>query len=60
VHDLKAASRDPIVVDQAAMGKAETTAADAAARIRARDYKPNPGVACRRCEVRTVCPVAKR
>jgi hypothetical protein len=31
----------------------------AAVRLRQRDYIPNPGAACRRCEVRTICPVAK-
>ena len=47
VHDLKAASRDPIGVDQAAICRGGGNVTDAAARIRARDYQPNPGVACR-------------
>ena len=43
VHDLKAAARDPVPVDPAAIAGAEATVADAAARIRAREYRPNPG-----------------
>jgi DNA helicase-2/ATP-dependent DNA helicase PcrA len=55
VHDLKAASRDPVAVDPQAIVQAEAKVADAAAQIRARDYRPNPGLRCRRCEVRTIC-----
>ncbi len=55
VHDLKAASREPVPVDPAAISRAEATCREAAARIRARDYRPNPGLRCRRCEVRTIC-----
>lgn len=60
-HDMtaaagKAAARKPVPVDQVAIGEAEAVVAGAAGRIRARDYRPNPGPArCRRCEVRTVC-----
>jgi DNA helicase-2/ATP-dependent DNA helicase PcrA len=61
VHDLKAASRDPILVEPEAISRAEVTVSDAAARIRARDYQPNPSLArCRRCEVRTICRYARR
>jgi DNA helicase-2/ATP-dependent DNA helicase PcrA len=61
VHDLKAASREPIAVDPAAINRAEAVVAEAADRIRTRDYRANPGVArCRRCEVRTICASAKR
>ena len=55
VHDLKAASRVPVQVDAAAVSAAEAAVAEAAVRMRARDYRPNPGARCRRCEVRTVC-----
>jgi hypothetical protein len=49
VHDLKAASRNPVPVDPAALSHAEALVAEAATRIRARDYRPSPGVRCRRC-----------
>jgi DNA helicase II / ATP-dependent DNA helicase PcrA len=60
IHDLKAASRNPVPVDPAALGRAEAVVAEAATRIRARDYRPSPGVRCRRCEVRTICTFARR
>jgi DNA helicase-2/ATP-dependent DNA helicase PcrA len=60
VHDLKAAAREPIPVDPASVDRAEAAVAAAAARIRARDYQPNPGQRCRRCEVRTICRSAQR
>jgi len=60
VHDLKAAAREPIPVDPTAVSQAETTVSEAAARIRAREYQPNPGLICRRCEVRTICRFAQR
>ena len=60
VHDLKAANRDPIPVDQGSVIEAEGTVTDAAAKIRAREYEPNPGARCLRCEVRTICPHARR
>lgn len=60
VHDLKAAAREPVPVDAESVGRAEAAVAGAAARIRARDYAPNPGQRCRRCEVRTICRSALR
>ena len=60
VHDLKAASREPIPVEPAAINRAEAVVSEAADRIRARDYRPNPGLRCHRCEVRTICASAKR
>lgn len=60
VHDLKAASRDPVAVDPDAIAQAEAKVAAAAVQIRGRDYRPNPGQRCRRCEVRTICASAKR
>jgi DNA helicase II / ATP-dependent DNA helicase PcrA len=59
VHDLKTASREPIPIDAMTLREAETKVAAAARRIRARDYQPNPGLRCRRCEVRTVCGSAR-
>jgi DNA helicase II / ATP-dependent DNA helicase PcrA len=60
VHDLKAANRDPIPVDQGSVDEAEATVNAAAAKIRTREYEPNPGARCHRCEVRTICPHARR
>lgn len=60
VHDLKAAAREPIPVDPQTVSGAEATVAEAAAKIRAREYPPNPGARCRRCEVRTICRHALR
>ena len=60
VHDLKAASRNPVDVESDAVAAAEMQVTGAAERLRARDYRPNPGTRCRRCEVRTICPVAQR
>jgi DNA helicase-2/ATP-dependent DNA helicase PcrA len=60
VHDLRAASREPIPVEPTAIDHAEAVVSEAADRIRTRDYRPNPGLRCRRCEVRTICASAKR
>jgi DNA helicase-2/ATP-dependent DNA helicase PcrA len=60
VHDLKAASRDPVPVDPATIATVEDKIADSVTKLRARDYQPNPGLRCRRCEVRTICWAAKR
>ncbi|MGH3261084.1 MAG: RecB family exonuclease [Trebonia sp.] len=60
VHDLKAARRDPIGVARSDIDAAEQAVSEAADKLRARDYAPNPGQRCRRCEVRTICRWAKR
>jgi len=60
VHNLKAASREPIPVESTAINRGEAVVSEAAARIRSRDYRPNPGERCRRCEVRTICASARR
>lgn len=60
VHDLKAGARSSIAVDDGALLAAEDKVQEAASRLRARDFTPSPGPACRRCEVRTVCWAAKR
>jgi DNA helicase-2/ATP-dependent DNA helicase PcrA len=60
IHDLRAATRDAVPVDPEAISRAEQAVAEAAVRIRARDYQPNPGARCRRCEVRTICASAQR
>jgi DNA helicase-2/ATP-dependent DNA helicase PcrA len=60
VHDLKAASREAVSVECDAVSEAEATVSEAAIKIRAREYEPNPGQRCRRCEVRTICRHALR
>ena len=60
IHDLKAAARTSVPVEPAAIDGAETTVSEAAMRIRAREYRPNPGDRCRGCEVRTICNYARR
>ena len=60
VHDLKATTREPIPVEPTAISRAETVVSEAAVRIRVRDYRPNPGLRCRGCEVRTICGSARR
>ena len=59
VHDLKTASRNPVPVDPATIADAEDKIAEVITKLRAREYRPNPGLRCRRCEVRTICPSAK-
>jgi DNA helicase-2/ATP-dependent DNA helicase PcrA len=59
VHDLKAASREPVPVGPEAISRVEAAVSKAAAHIRAREYRPNPGERCRRCEVRTICAFAR-
>lgn len=60
VHDLKEAAREPIPIDPRVISQAEKTVTEAATKIRARDYRPNPGTRCRGCEVRTICRHALR
>ena len=59
VHDLKDSTRHAVGVDPGAISEAEQRVADAAARIKARDFAPNPGRRCGACEVRTICRYAK-
>jgi DNA helicase-2/ATP-dependent DNA helicase PcrA len=59
VHDLKASKRDGVDVTTPAVSAAEGVVASAGQRIRAREFKANPGLRCRRCEVRTICASAQ-
>lgn len=59
-RDLDATRRESIPVAPADLRSAEDVVTSVAARIRVRDYAPNPGRRCRTCEVRTVCSSAKR
>ena len=58
VHDLKAGVRGAVPVDAVAIADAEQKVTEAAARLRERNYEPNPGQRCRRCEVRLMCRAA--
>jgi DNA helicase-2/ATP-dependent DNA helicase PcrA len=58
VHDLKAADRAEVDVAAGAVNGAEAIVVEAAARIRRHKFDPQPGLRCRTCEVRTVCPSA--
>jgi len=60
VHDLRAGKRSSVPIDGAAIDAAEDTVTGAAARLKARDFTPSPGLRCRTCEVRTVCGSAQR
>ena len=60
VHDLKASERATVDVGTAAVAAAEEVVGEAGRRIRDREFKANPGVRCRRCEVRTICASAVR
>ena len=55
IHDLKAGERTPVDVTPAAVARAETVVLEAAERLLARNYAPDPGKKCRTCEVRNVC-----
>ena len=59
VHDLKAGARSSADIAPPSVAAAEVVILDAADRLRARDFAPSPGPACRRCEVRTVCKDAR-
>ena len=61
IHDLKAAARTSVPVEPGNdCPEPRPTVSDAAMRIRAHDYRPNPGDRCRGCEVRTICKYARR
>lgn len=60
VHDLKAAKRLTVDVSTNAVSDAEVVVSDAGTRLRQNDYAANPGLRCRRCEVRTICAAARR
>lgn len=60
VHVLKAAKRSAVPIDAEAITAAEAAVNSGAQRLKARDFTPNPGLACRSCEVRTVCSAAAR
>lgn len=58
VHDLKVSERTTIDVGNDAVAAAEQQVLDAGDRLRKREFTPNPGTRCRRCDLRTVCGAA--
>lgn len=58
VHDLKAGDRIPIDVDAADVDEAEAEVVSLVDRLRGRHFDPNPGAACKGCDVRPVCRYA--
>ncbi len=55
VHDLHAGARIAIDVAPDQIKAAEAEVLSVAARLRARDCPPSPGVVCRACDVRAMC-----
>lgn len=60
VHDLKAGDRARVDVSSASLEKAEAQVISLVDRLKARDFRPNPGTACRGCDVRTLCRFAEK
>ncbi|MGR7026353.1 ATP-dependent helicase [Geodermatophilus sp. URMC 62] len=59
VHDLKKGTRDAVEVHTAAIATAESTVGTVLDGMRRREFVPKPGAACRRCDVKSLCRVAK-
>ncbi|MDP5184392.1 PD-(D/E)XK nuclease family protein [Blastococcus sp. BMG 814] len=59
VHDLKRGTREPVNVQSDAIATAEEQVRTVLAGLRQRRFTPKPGAACRRCDVKTLCRVAK-
>lgn len=55
VHDLKRSNRVPVPTEADVLRQAEETVVSAADRVKRREFDPNPGDRCRRCDVRAVC-----
>jgi ATP-dependent DNA helicase UvrD/PcrA len=55
IHDLKAGDRIPVDVAPDAVKEAEAEVVSLVNRLRSRDFRPNPGSVCRRCDVRAMC-----
>jgi ATP-dependent DNA helicase UvrD/PcrA len=60
VHDLQRAERTAVDIDSASITAAEKKVSEAAARLRARDFAPSPGIKrCQSCDVRAICGAAR-
>lgn len=56
VHDMKVSKRIPVDVSPEAIVKAEVTVRRAAAKLKIREFEPNPEQSrCQMCDVRSVC-----
>lgn len=55
IHDLRAGDRVPVDVTPARIREAEAEVVSLVDRLRARDFTPQPGAKCRRCDVRRMC-----
>jgi DNA helicase-2/ATP-dependent DNA helicase PcrA len=59
VHDLKQGARQAVDVQPGAIVEAENQVRTALEGLRQRRFTPKPGGACRRCDVKALCRVAK-
>jgi DNA helicase II / ATP-dependent DNA helicase PcrA len=55
VQELKAGERKPVDVTPPSIAKAEDRVRGLVADLRDRQFDPNPGTRCRRCDVRQLC-----
>jgi DNA helicase-2/ATP-dependent DNA helicase PcrA len=55
VHDLRAGDRRFVDVGSKQIKEAEAEVLSFVERLRARDFAPEPGAGCRRCDVRGMC-----
>ena len=58
VHDLNAGKRSAVDVSTSKLEEAEAEVISLVDRLRARDFEPKPGPACRGCDVRPMCRYA--
>ena len=56
VHDLRSGSRSAVPVEEAAVEGAERRVHEMVQHIRSRQFDPQPGEPCKRCDVRELCP----
>ncbi len=56
VHDMVSSDRIPVDITPTSVASAESTVAEAAVRIRHREFDPQPETSkCNRCDVRSIC-----
>jgi DNA helicase-2/ATP-dependent DNA helicase PcrA len=58
VHDLKRGERIAVDVSRGAIAMTESEAVSLIERLKARSFEPNPGKACRGCDVKAICRFA--
>jgi ATP-dependent DNA helicase UvrD/PcrA len=54
LHDLKAGERSQVDVSKQCLEKAEAEVIALVDRLKARQFEPRPGPACRTCDVRAI------